>query len=727
MAKIQINIDGKSITTDSESTILEAANRAGIYIPSICSHPDLKPSGECGLCAVQIDGSSDFVQACNTKITDGMVIHTETTAAREKQMAALEKILERHPNACLTCWRRERCKPSDTCLRNVECTERCITCPENTRCELQRVVDFLDVTEKTIPYTYPNLPIQRDNPFFDIDYNLCIACGRCVRACRDLRGINALDFKEINGVKVAGPVAATYAESGCKYCFTCVEVCPVGAIVDKAARYRNIVEWESYVVPCSDACPAHIDIPRYVNFVSRGKYPEALAVVREKVPFPGALGRVCIHPCEQACRRGKLDEHICIKFLKRYASDHDNDLWKKGNTILPPTGKKVAVVGSGPAGLTAAFYLAKLGHSVTVFEALPQTGGMMRVGIPSYRLPREVLDGEINEIKKTGVEIKVNQRIESVDELLQQGFDAVFVAIGDHKGSKMGAEGETLPGVLDGVDFLRTVALGQEFKIGKKVAIIGGGNSAIDCARVALRVGSDDVTIIYRRTRAEMPAAAEEVEAAIHEGIKVVFLAAPNKITQKDGKLALECIKMRLGEPDASGRRSPVKIPNSEYLTEYDNIIAGIGQVSDIPAKFDLAVNRGNIKANSATLETSKKAVFAGGDIVTGPASVIGAIAQGRLAASSIDKYLGGKGVIDEVLAPVEKADPFFGEDKNFTGKKQPVMPELEVAKRAGNFNEVEFGYDEMAAVEEGKRCFKCHYRLKISQPMQPPVKVKSV
>ena len=732
MAKVNLTIDGKSLSADSENTIVEAANKAGIYIPTICYHPDLKPacsSGDCkegcGVCAVEIEGQAEHVQACGAKVADNMVVHTDTSSMRDKQKEALLKILKRHPNACLTCWRRERCRPFDICLRNVDVTERCVTCPENTHCELQRVVDFLDMGNDEIEYKYPDLPIQRDNPYFDLDYNLCINCGRCVRACRDLRGIKALDHKEVNGVAVCGPVKDTYAESGCKYCFTCVEVCPVGALVDKAARYRNISEWEGYVVPCSYACPAHIDIPRYVNFVSRGKYPEALAVVREKVPFPGALGRVCIHPCEQACRRGKLDEPICIKFLKRYAADHDNEMWKKGNKVMPSTGKKVAVVGSGPAGLTAAFYLAKFGHAVTVFEALPQTGGMIRVGIPAYRLPREILDAEIDEIRKVGVEIKVNQRIESVDELLQKGFDVVFVGIGDHKGSKMGAEGEDLPGVLDGVDFLRTVALGQEFKIGKKVAIIGGGNSAIDCARVALRVGSSDVTIVYRRTRTEMPAAPEEVEAAIHEGIKVVFLAAPNKITQKDGGLAMECIKMRLGDPDASGRRSPVRIPGSEYITEYDNVIAGIGQMSDIPAKFDLAVNRGNIKASPTTLETSKKGIFAGGDIVTGPASVIGAIAQGRLAASSIDKYLGGKGVVDEVLAPVEAMDPLFGEDAHFSGKKQPHMAELENSKRQGNFDEVEFGYSGPQAVDEGKRCYKCHYRLKINHPMQPPVRVK--
>ena len=249
MATVSITIDGKSITADTENSILEAANKSGIYIPRLCSHPDLKPAGECRVDAVQIEGQTEFVQACMTKVAANMVVHTDTPAVRQKQMQAVEKIMERHPNACLTCWRRQRCKPDDVCLRNVEVTERCVTCPENGHCELQRVVDFLDFEEKNIPYKYPNLPIQRDNPYFDMDYNLCIACGRCVRACRDLRGIKALDFKEINGVKVAGPVKATYAESGCKYCFTCVEVCPVGALVDKQFRYRPVSEWDGYVVP----------------------------------------------------------------------------------------------------------------------------------------------------------------------------------------------------------------------------------------------------------------------------------------------------------------------------------------------------------------------------------------------------------------------------------------------------------------------------------------------
>jgi NADPH-dependent glutamate synthase beta subunit-like oxidoreductase/Pyruvate/2-oxoacid:ferredoxin oxidoreductase delta subunit len=572
------------------------------------------------------------------------------------------------------------------------------------------------------------LPVNRESPFFDLDYNLCIACGRCVRACRDLRGANALDFLELDGYRVAGPKNGNHRDSGCKFCFSCVEVCPTGALVDKKARYHAIPSWEGYVVPCRDACPAHIDIPRYVKLIGHGKYSEALAVVREKVPFPGSLGRVCIHPCEQACRRGQLSDPICIKFLKRFAADHDKGLWKQNSKVAPPSGKKVAVAGAGPAGLTAAFYLAKLGHSVTVFEALPQTGGMMRVGIPAYRLPREILDAEIKEIETAGVQIKTNSRIQSVDELFQQGYNAIFLGPGAHKGQKAGVKGEDGPCVMDGVDFLRTVSLGEKIKLGKSVAVIGGGNAAIDCSRVALRIGAKKVTIVYRRTRAEMPAAPEEVEDALHEGVEIIFLAAPSEIRpKKDGTVELECIRMQLGEPDASGRRRPEPIPNSEFVTEFDNVIASIGQVTDIPTNLGVELGRGNvIKTDGKTLATSRQGVFAGGDAVTGPASVIEAIAHGRLAASSIDKYLGGTGVIDEVLAPIEALELWLGPDGDFASKSKPHMPALDNKERLSGFPEVELGYPENDGKEEANRCLRCELRLRLSSTLTPPTKVKT-
>ncbi len=729
MNKFTISIDGREISVKAGTTIFESAVAAGIYIPSLCAHPDLPPSGDCGLCLVEVEGQAEPLLACTTKVAENMVVRTDTPELRKKQRQALMKLLSEHPNACLTCWRVERCKPFDICLRSVSVTERCVTCPKNGRCELQMVADFLDVKMQDIPYKYRGLPVNRDNPFFDLDYNLCIACGRCVHACGELRGIKALDFIEMNGYKVAGPQRNNdHKDSGCKFCFTCVEVCPTGALIDREARFRDVPNWEAYVVPCRDACPAHIDIPRYIYLIAQGRYSEALAVIREKVPFPGVLGRVCVHPCEQACRRGVLNDPICIKFLKRFAADNDTGLWKQSSRVAPPTGKKVAVVGSGPAGLTAAFYLAKLGHSVTVFEALPQPGGMMRVGIPAYRLPRAVLDAEIGEIKNVGVEIRTNTKVESLDTLFKEGYQAVFLALGAHRGTRMGVEGEDSPGVMDGVTFLRQVSLGMEVKIGRRVAIIGGGNAAIDCSRTALRLGSQEVVIVYRRTRAEMPAAPEEVEEALHEGVKIIFLAAPSRITVKDGHIELECIRMELGAPDASGRRRPVPVKGSEFTMEFDNVIASIGQVSEIPAGFGVAVGRGDvIKVDAATLATNIKGVFAGGDVVLGPASVIQAIAQGRQAASSIDKYLGGSGIIDEALIPFEKASPYFGSEEGFVDRLQPQMPCLGLSERLGGFAEVELGYEEPTAREEAKRCLRCDARLQLSRPVLPPVKVKSV
>ncbi len=728
MGELNIIIDGQEVSVSADMTIYQAAAGAGIYIPSLCAHPDLPPSGDCGLCLVEVEGQGEPALSCTTKVSEGLIVHTDTPELRQKQRQALIRLLSQHPSACLTCWRKERCRPFDICLRSVSVTERCVTCPKNGRCELQLVADFLGIEMEDIPYEYRSLPVNRDNPFFDLDYNLCIACGRCVRACGDLRGIKALDFVEMGGYKVAGPRKNNdHKESGCKFCFTCVEVCPTGALVDREARFRDIPNWEAYVVPCRDACPAHIDIPRYIYLIAQGKYSEALAVIREKVPFPGVLGRVCVHPCEQACRRGALNDPICIKFLKRFAADNDKGLWKQYSKVAPPTGKKVAVVGSGPAGLTAAFYLAKLGHTVTVFEALPQPGGMMRVGIPAYRLPRAILDAEIKEIEDVGVQIRTNTRVESLDELFKDGYQAVFLALGAHQGTRMGVEGEDSPGVMDGVTFLRQVSLGMEVKIGKRIAVIGGGNAAIDCSRTALRLGAKEVTIIYRRTRAEMPAAPEEVEEALREGVKVIFLAAPSRITARDGYLELECIRMELGEPDASGRRRPVPVKGSEFVMEFDNIIASIGQVSEIPKGLGVETGRGGvIKVDAKTLGTNIKGVFAGGDVVLGPASVIQAIAQGRQAASSIDKYLGGSGIIDEVLVPFERTDPYFGSEEGFADKRCPEMPSIGLDKRLAGFAEVELGYDEMTAGAEARRCLRCDARLGLSRPVLPPAKVKS-
>ncbi|MCK5577532.1 MAG: FAD-dependent oxidoreductase, partial [Dehalococcoidales bacterium] len=627
---------------------LQAAQSTGIYIPTLCYHPDLLPYGGCRLCIVEVENMRGFPTSCTTPAADGMVVTTNTDRLQQLRQDFLQLILTEHPNACLTCDRRERCSPYDICLRNVALTERCVVCPNNKQCELQHLVDYIGIGDMPLPYKYKDLPVDVSSPLIERDYNLCVLCGRCVQMCEEVRGIGAISFINRGFDTVVGTAFdRPLQDSGCRFCGACVEVCPTGALMDKEAKYQPDCDHESVAVPCKYACPAGINVPLYVYLIGEGKYQEALAVIREKVPFPGVLGRVCIHPCEEACRRSVLNEPISIRFMKRFVADRDNGEWQQFSRKLPPTGKKVAIVGSGPAGLTAGYYLAKAGHSVTVFEQFSRAGGMMRVGIPDYRLPAEVLDGEIEEIKSVGVDIKLNTRVESVDWLFEQGYDAVFLGPGAHSGMKLGLEGEDSPGVFDGAAFLRDVNLGVKVNVGKRVAVIGGGNVAIDSARVALRLGAKKVNIMYRRTRAEMPASPEEVEAALGEGIEIVFLAAPLKISRSNGGLSLTCNRMELGEPDASGRRRPVPIKGSEFILDVDAVVPAIGQQSDLSAfkKIDgVSVSRWQtIEVDELTFAATDCGIFAGGDAVSGPATVIEAINAGKEAAISIDRYLAGE------------------------------------------------------------------------------------
>jgi len=469
----------------------------------------------------------------------------------------------------------------------------------------------------------------------------------------------------------------------------------------RAAVCRGLV-----TAPCSHTCPAGVDIPRYIRFIAEGKPAEAVAVIREKIPFPSVCGHVCVHPCEAKCRRGELDEAVAIRVLKRFATEHDTELWKLNSRVAPATNKQVAIIGSGPAGLTAAYYLAKLGHSVTVFEALPEPGGMMRVGIPDYRLPKDILKAEIKEIENIGVDIRTNMRVDSVEGLFNEGYNAIFLAIGAHQGIRIGVEGEDNPKVKDCVSFLRDVNIGKEVGTGDRVAVIGGGNAAIDSARTALRLGAKEVTIVYRRTRAEMSASPEEIEEALVEGVKIYFLATPSRITSRDGELQLECIRMELGAVDSSGRRRPEPIKGSEFSLGFDTIISAIGQCPEIPDQFNLSIGQGNtIQVDPDTLATDREGIFAGGDAVTGPASVIEAIAAGRQAAISIDKYLGGNGVIDETLASPEGVVTPLEEAEE---ERRPQMPTLAVEQRLSSFSEVELSWSEEMAIKEAKRCLRC-------------------
>ncbi len=475
-------------------------------------------------------------------------------------------------------------------------------------------------------------------------------------------------------------------------------------------KEKHVRREELVVAPCSEACPAGIDVPRYIRAIKEGKFDEALAVIRERIPFPSICGYACYSPCEAMCGNRQFGEPIAIRGLKRAAAERGGDLWRKSLAIAPDTGKCVAVVGSGPSGLTAAYYLATLGHKVTVMEALEEPGGMMRVGIPAYRLPREALDREIGYLRGIGVEIKTRMRVEAADRLFEQGFDAVYLACGAHRGTTLGIPGEDSPGVIDGISFLREVNEGKTVAVGKRVAVIGGGNTAVDAARCAIRLGAGETTLIYRRSRVEMTAYEEELGSAVFEGVTLHFLATPVRISRKDTGLEVTLTRMELGKPDASGRRSPVPIKDSEFIMEFDTVIVAIGQTPDIPKSMGVALNEKNtVAADAETLETNRRGVFAGGDMVTGPASIIEAIACGRKAAASIDKFLGGTGLIDQDLAPAE--DEVVVMEYEAQDQSRMSVPCAPLTDRAVGFQPVEAGLTEEMAVREAGRCRSCDAR----------------
>ena len=569
MEMVNLTINGKEITAPAGSTILEAARSNGIYIPTLCYDEAVEIYGACGLCVVEAQGVPKLLRSCSSKVSEGMVINTESERVVKSRKIAMELLMSAHDGDC--------------------------------------------------------------------------------------------------------------------------------------------------VAPCQLACPANTDCQGYVGLIANGKFDDALKLIKEKIALPASIGRVCPHPCEKACRRGKVEEPINIAQLKAFAADLD----LKGDAYLPEiaeeTGKKVAIVGGGPAGLTAAFYLRRMGHQVTVFDMMEKMGGMLRYGIPQYRLPKEVLDSEISVIEKTGVKLVNNVKLgkDITLDMLKSVNDAVILAPGAWKSTPMRVKGEDIKGVYGGIDFLRSVIKGEKVDIGERVAVCGGGNTAMDACRTAVRLGAKEVYVIYRRTQQEMPAEEIEIKESMEEGVIYKFLTNPVEIHGENGRVSAMTLQlMELGEPDASGRRRPVAIEGKTEYLPVDSVIMAIGQKFDSTDFSGIELtDRGTILADEDTFKTNIDGVFAIGDATNKGASIaIAAIGEADKCVKVVDAYLKGE-EYDIAEKYISKRDEDRIDLSGKTPQPRTVAQVLDAQDRKNNFNEVSLGLTQEEAQKEAQRCLECGCR----------------
>lgn len=698
-----IEVDGQKIEASAGQSILDAALAAGIFIPHLCKHPDLEAQGGCRLCMVELAGYDKPVCSCKTPVEAGVVVTTRGEEAERVRRMAMELILATHPSDCTGC-------------------------PKYGKCELQSMYQYMGVSPTRWRVKSRPRPTDDRNPLVMHMMTRCIRCGRCIRACRNMRGVGILDYRHTEqGICVGTDGKLTLAEAGCRFCGACIEVCPTGSILDSLGLIKQEQSYADSVVPCRANCPAHIDIPRYVRSIKEDHMDQALAIVREKVGFPHSLSLVCTHFCEKACKRNQLGGPISICKLKRVATEEASGLWKARVRLDARSGKRVVVVGAGPAGLTAAQYLAKKGHMVSVFEANSAPGGQMRYGIPSYRLPDEVVADEVqtliastSDTEGPRIEIIYNHMVSKIRGLLDD-HDAVVVAVGTHAGVRLNMPGNQLQGVYINTDFLKAARSDEPLPIAGNVVVLGGGNVAYDCARTALRLGAQSVHIACLEARQAMTSSPEERLEAAEEGVHLHDACAFGSINPKIDKPhevgSVTLNKISRFYFDEQHKPVTELLPNGELVLDADYVIFAVGQRPQNTEDMGLKLCHGNYLVADEQGQTPTAGVWSAGDCVTGTKSIIEAIAAGRTVALSIDKFLGGDGDISEQLADPEPFEPCIGEaDSVFKADRHE--PELTDAQtRAHSFKPFEcaFAHDEARA--EAARCLQCDLRLSIETP----------
>ena len=704
---MKLTINGQVVEAAEGKNVLEAALDAGIYIPHLCKHPDLEAVGGCRLCMVEVEGAEGPVCACKTPVVDGMVVNTTGESAERVRKMAMELILATHPTDCTGC-------------------------PKYGKCELQSMYQYMGVSPTR--WRVKSRPVATDdeNPLITHMFTRCIRCGRCVRACRELRGAGVLDYQHTEeGIRIGTDGNVSLQQAGCRFCGACIEVCPTGSIVDTLNSFDESKSYADNVVPCRSGCPAHVDIPNYLRRIRKGDFEGAVAVVREKVPFPESLGNICVHNCQGACKRNRLGATpLSVCRLKRAAAVRDDGAWKSRVRHEPLTGKKVAVVGAGPAGLTAALFCAEKGHKVEVFEANEKVGGQMRYGIPAYRLPDDVVDREVAAILEVAqgddaeprIELACGARVADPKELLGQGFDAVLVTIGTHDGTVLPMAGHDLEGVVRNTDFLKAAREGRaEDLTGLRVMVLGGGNVAYDCARTAVRLGAASVDVACLEAEDVMTSTPEERAEAAEEGVVLhdaYAFTSINETSEGSGKVGSMTIhKIERFYFDENHRAVTELLDGGELTLDVDRVIFAVGQKPEGTADMGLELTHGPYIVADAEGATSVPGVWAAGDCVTGTKSVIAAIEAGRVCASAIDRALGGDGDIEAELADGLVPEQHIGPAPEgfYDG---PVMPGFRGAEeRSHDFDVFEYPYTEDEAKCEAGRCLQCDLRLTLTTP----------